>query len=222
MKIGVLGTGMVGNAIASKLVALGHEVMMGSRTSDNAKAQTWAKTAGARGRVGTFAETSAFGELVFNCTQGTGSLAAILDEFLPSLVGRPLVDEILTDGPRWFRPDGDVFIPLEFADAAYRYGHCQIRHKYRLNLTTEPLPIFPDLLGFRAVPRAHTVDWTLFFDASGNETAQRAKKIDGRLPSSLIHLPVAITGECEIDEYHSLAVRDLQRGQGSDCHRERQ
>jgi hypothetical protein len=27
-------------------------------------------------------------------------------------------------------------------------------------------------------------------------------------------LPVAITGECEIDEYHSLAVRDLQRGQG--------
>jgi predicted dinucleotide-binding enzyme len=40
MKIGVLGTGMVGNAIASKLVALGHDVMMGSRTSDNAKART--------------------------------------------------------------------------------------------------------------------------------------------------------------------------------------
>jgi predicted dinucleotide-binding enzyme len=32
MKIGVLGTGMVGNAIASKLVALGREVMMGSRS----------------------------------------------------------------------------------------------------------------------------------------------------------------------------------------------
>jgi hypothetical protein len=31
---------------------------------------------------------------------------------------------------------------------------------------------------------------------------------------SLIALPVAITGECDIDEYHSLAVRDLQRGQG--------
>jgi Animal haem peroxidase len=139
---------------------------------------------------------------------------AVLDEFLPSLVGRPLVDEILMDGPRWFRPDGDVFIPLEFADAAYRYGHCQIRHKYRLNLKTEPLPIFPDLLGFRAVPRAHSVDWTLFFDAPDKQTAQRAKKIDGRLPPSLIHLPVAITGECEIDEYHSLAVRDLQRGQG--------
>lgn len=139
---------------------------------------------------------------------------AVLDEFLPSLVGRPLVDEIVTDGPKWFCPDGDVFIPLEFADAAYRYGHCQIRHRYRLNAKTEEVALFPDLLGFRAVPRTHTVDWILFFDTPGSETAQRAKKIDGRLPGSLIHLPVAITGECEIDEYHSLAVRDLQRGQG--------
>jgi len=58
------------------------------------------------------------------------------------------------------------------------------------------------------------VDWTLLFDAPGSDAAQRAKKIDGRLAPPLIHLPVAITGETEIDEYHSLAVRDLQRGQG--------
>jgi hypothetical protein len=138
----------------------------------------------------------------------------LLDEFLPSLVGRPLVDEVLTDGPRWFRPDGDVFIPLEFADAAYRYGHCQIRQQYQLNRETDPVPIFPDLLGFRPVPRERTVDWTLLFDTPGAKAAQRAKKIDGRLPRALIQLPVAITGEVEIDEYHSLAVRDLQRGQG--------
>ena len=58
------------------------------------------------------------------------------------------------------------------------------------------------------------MDWTLLFDTPGAPAAQRAKKIDGRLPRSLIQLPVAITGEVEIDEYHSLAVRDLQRGQG--------
>src|SRR6266550_2442815 len=139
---------------------------------------------------------------------------AILDEFLPSLVGRELVDEVLSDGPRWFRPDGEIFIPLEFADGAYRYGHCQIRQKYLLNHDSQPVPIFPDLLGFRAVPKEKTVDWTLFFDAPGHEPAQRSKKIDGKLPRSLINLPVAITGECEVDEYHSLAVRDLQRGQG--------
>ena len=139
---------------------------------------------------------------------------SVIDEFLPSLVGRSLVDESLTDGPRWFRPAGDVFIPLEFADAAYRYGHSQIRQLYQLNRESEPVSIFPELLGFRPVPRERSVDWTLLFDAAGTRTAQRAKRIDGRLPRSLIQLPVAITGECDIDEYHSLAVRDLQRGQG--------
>jgi Animal haem peroxidase len=137
----------------------------------------------------------------------------VMDEFLPALVGRELVDEILTDGPQWFRPTGDVFIPLEFADAAYRYGHCQIRQTYQLNRDTDPVPVFPDLLGFRPVPRERRVDWTLLFDGATARTAQRAKKIDGCLPRSLIQLPVAIIGEREIDEYHSLAVRDLQRGQ---------
>ena len=138
---------------------------------------------------------------------------AVLQEFLPSLVGRPLAEEISGKGPRWFRPES-AFIPLEFADAAYRYGHCQIRREYRLNRETEPVEFFPDLLGFRPVPPMRAVDWTLFFDGPGGEVAQRAKKIDGRLVRSLIQLPVAITGECEIEEYHSLAVRDLQRGQG--------
>jgi len=139
--------------------------------------------------------------------------SAVLNEFLPSLVGQPLVDEIVTDGPRWFHP-AEIFIPLEFADAAYRYGHCQIRQKYRLNRATQPVPIFPDLLGFQPVPPERAVDWTLLFDTAGHEAAQRAKKIDGRLPRSLIQLPVAITGAGEIEEYHSLAVRDLERGQG--------
>jgi hypothetical protein len=138
----------------------------------------------------------------------------VLNEFLPALVGQSLVDEALRDGPRWFRPAHGPFIPLEFADAAYRYGHSQIRHRYRLNLQTDPVPLFPDLLGFRPVPREHNVDWTLFFDTPGAKPAQRSKKIDGKLVRALIELPVAVTGECEIEDYHSLAVRDLQRGQG--------
>src|SRR5205823_6724924 len=44
--------------------------------------------------------------------------------------------------------------------------------------------------------------------------AQRSKKIDGKLVRALIELPVAVTGKCEIEDYHSLAVRDLQRGHG--------
>jgi hypothetical protein len=138
----------------------------------------------------------------------------ILNEFLPALVGETLAGQILREGPRWFRPGHNAFIPLEFADAAYRYGHSQIRHRYQLNSHTDPVRLFPDLLGFRAVPRERTIDWRLFFDAPGATPAQRSKKIDGKLVRSLIELPVAVTGECEIEDYHSLAVRDLQRGQG--------
>jgi hypothetical protein len=138
----------------------------------------------------------------------------ILNEFLPSLVEQALIDQVLKEGPRWFRSTRGGFIPLEFADAAYRYGHSQIRHHYQLNLQTDPVPLFPDLLGFRAIPRERTVEWTLFFDTHGAAPAQRSKRIDGKLVRALIALPVAVTGECEIDDYHSLAVRDLQRGQG--------
>ncbi len=139
----------------------------------------------------------------------------ILHEFLPGLVGQNLANQVLQEGPRWFRPGHNAFIPLEFADAAYRYGHAQIRHHYRLNSQADPVPLFPDLLGFRPVPREHAIDWSLFFDAPGATTAQRCKKIDGKLVRALIELPLAVTGECEIEDYHSLAVRDLERGQGT-------
>jgi hypothetical protein len=136
----------------------------------------------------------------------------VLHDFLPRLVGRELMTDLLTNGPHYFLPRGELAIPLEFADAAYRYGHSQIRHRYRINRATTPLPLFPDLVGFDAVPASRVVDWSLLFDFPGKPPAQRAKKIDGRLARSLIELPLAITGEVEVDAYHSLAVRDLQRG----------
>ena len=70
MKIGVLGTGMVGKTIATKLAGLGHEVMMGSRTADHEGAAEWVASAEKGASQGTFADTAAFGELVFNCTAG--------------------------------------------------------------------------------------------------------------------------------------------------------
>jgi len=138
----------------------------------------------------------------------------IMREFLPSLVGAPFVETLLREGPRFYRPTGQAYIPLEFADAAYRYGHSQIRHTYTVNSTSAPAPIFPDLIGFRPVTREQQVDWSYLFDAPGRPRAARAKKIDGRLVSALIALPVAVTGDGEIAEFHSLAVRDLERGLG--------
>lgn len=135
-------------------------------------------------------------------------------EFLPRLVGDNLTQAVLAGDRRVYRPDGVAFIPLEFADAAFRYGHSQIRQRYQVNEQMPAVPLFPDLIGFQPVPAARRVDWALLFDVSGRPAAQRAKKIDGRLPGSLIALPAAITGASETVEFHSLAVRDLERGEG--------
>jgi hypothetical protein len=138
----------------------------------------------------------------------------VLLDFLPRLIGDDLTAALLMRGPRDFVGDLSYAIPLEFADAAYRYGHSQIRHRYQLNAACRPLPLFPELVGFAPVPAAHTIDWAFLFDLPGHPAAQRAKKIDGRLARSLIELPLAITGDVEVEAYRSLAVRDLQRGQG--------
>ena len=73
MKYGILGTGDVAHAIATKLFELGHEVMMGARGATNEKAVSWTKNNGERAFNGTFADAARFGERVFNCVQGIHS-----------------------------------------------------------------------------------------------------------------------------------------------------
>ena len=92
MKFGVLGTGSVGTTIASKLVALGHEVKLGSRSAGGDKAREWVSRAGAGASEGTFADAAKFGEMVFNCTAGTGSLEAIGLAGADNLRGKVLID----------------------------------------------------------------------------------------------------------------------------------
>jgi hypothetical protein len=138
----------------------------------------------------------------------------ILREFLPGLIGPELTAELLENGPSHYHVDReDPYVPFEFADAAYRYGHSQIRQRYQVNTRFGPCPVFPDLIGFGAVASERVVDWALQIDVPGRPAAQRAKRIDGRLPTSLIALPTEISGTAEGDTYSSLANRDLQRGQ---------
>jgi Animal haem peroxidase len=136
----------------------------------------------------------------------------IVNDYLPRLVGAELVDSILAEGLHFYRPDGAPRIPLEFADAAFRYGHSQVRDSFELNSSSGALRLFPDLIGFRPVPAELVIDWSRLFDVGGNGTAQRAKLIDGKLARSLIELPAAITGEVQLEAHQSLAGRDLQRG----------
>jgi 8-hydroxy-5-deazaflavin:NADPH oxidoreductase len=77
MKHAILGTGIVGQTIGGKLVALGNEVKMGARQAGNEKAAAWVNQAGSRASAGTFGDCGGFGELLWNCTAGSGSIAAL-------------------------------------------------------------------------------------------------------------------------------------------------
>jgi predicted dinucleotide-binding enzyme len=92
MRVGVLGTGMVGRTIGSKLVELGHDVRMGARDAASEKAAEWVSSAGERASQGTFADAAGFGELVFNCTAGAASLDALALAGEDALRGKVLVD----------------------------------------------------------------------------------------------------------------------------------
>jgi predicted dinucleotide-binding enzyme len=92
MKIAVLGTGIVGDTIGSKLIELGHFVKMGSRTSDNEKAKKFVDKYPGNGSSGTFEEASAFAEIIFNCTAGVASLAVLRLAGNKNLAGKIIVD----------------------------------------------------------------------------------------------------------------------------------
>jgi hypothetical protein len=137
----------------------------------------------------------------------------VVHDFLPRVAGQPLVTEVLERGGRWFAPArGEAFLPLEYADAAYRYGHGQIRQSYRLQADGPVFPLFPDLVGFGPVPAEHRIDLGQLFDLPGRPPAQRVKRLDGGLPASLLGLPEQVTGDVTEEAYRSLAVRDLLRG----------
>jgi len=78
MRIGVLGTGVVGRTIAGKLRELGHEVLVGSRSAGEDAVP--------------FEKAAAHGELVFNCTNGNSSLEALSAAGEKHLAGKVLVD----------------------------------------------------------------------------------------------------------------------------------
>jgi predicted dinucleotide-binding enzyme len=92
MNIGVLGTGAVGRRIGTKLIELGHQVTMGSRSADGEALLEWVRESGENALGGAFAEAASDGELVFNCTAGTASLEALEAAGAGNLTGKVLVD----------------------------------------------------------------------------------------------------------------------------------
>jgi len=92
VRFAVLGTGQVGRTIASKLVQLNHEVMMGARSATNDAAAKWAATNGSHSSHGTFAGAAQYGQVIINATAGGASLQALGTVDAGDLDGKVLVD----------------------------------------------------------------------------------------------------------------------------------
>jgi hypothetical protein len=140
----------------------------------------------------------------------------VVHEFLPLTVGEDLMQDVLSNGIKFYTYTDAPYIPVEFADAAYRYGHSQIRSLYTLNDFGAKGQIFPDCAGTSPVRHDHVVDWKYFFQVNDQHPPQASKRIDTLLAHALIELPVAVVGTTTIPEERSLAYRDLVRGEALD------
>ena len=152
MRIAVLGTGVVGATIGTKLVQLGHDVRMGAREPTNAKAAAWATPLGARASHGTFADAAAFGELLFNCTAGTASLAALEAAGRDALGDKLLVDVANPlDFSKGFPPSISVCNTDSLAEQIQR-AYPELRVVKALNTMSAPVMVDPS-----RVPGDHDV-----------------------------------------------------------------
>lgn len=114
MKIGILGTGDVGQALGRGLVSLGHEVKLGSREAGNGKAMAWVSKNGTRASAGTFAEAAASGELVMLATTWSGTENALRLAGEKNLAGRVVVD---VTNPLVFTPNAPPSLALGHTDS---------------------------------------------------------------------------------------------------------
>lgn len=223
MKYGVLGTGMVGQVIASKLVALGHEVMMGSRARGHEKAVAWAQGAGPRASEGSFADAAAFGARIFNCTAGVHSLAALAAAGDENLEGKILVDLANPlDFSRGFPPTLSVGNDDSLGEQIQR-AHPRLKVVKALNTINCLLMVDPS-----RVPGNHTI-FVAGDDAAAKEEVLAVlgefgwapgQVIDGggisfaRGTEAYLHLWVRLYGALQTPDFN-VEIKVAARGQAS-------
>lgn len=148
-----------------------------------------------------------------------------LHDFLKRIVDPRVVDDVIANGNRVYDPEAaNLFMPLEFSVAAYRFGHSMVRRDYNFNVN------FPDatlgqLFGFTALsgelspggpadgfdtlPQNWIIQWENLVGGEGR--FDRANRIDTKLVEPLFELP-DLEGERLPGDRASLAVRNLLRG----------
>jgi predicted dinucleotide-binding enzyme len=148
VKIGVFGTGSAGRTIATRLVELGHEVVLGTRDVTNPSAQDWlARVGTARGaRIGTFADSAAHGEVIINATSGEGTIAALRLAGERHLNGKVLIDVAnALDHSSGFPPSLSVVNTDSLAEQIQR-SFPEVRVVKTLNTVNADVMVHPDVL----------------------------------------------------------------------------
>lgn len=136
----------------------------------------------------------------------------VVEDFLPAVCGQAVVNDIQGQGRQYFCSASDTpFIPIEFAVAAYRFGHSMMPQTIQLQRYGDEFPLFdPTTLGNGFEPLNTpdaVVNWDVLVDTPGDNVVQQAEQLDTQMASLLLDLPFITEGES------SLATRNLLRGQ---------
>jgi Animal haem peroxidase len=161
----------------------------------------------------------------------------VIHDFLPAIVGKAMADsvykEVLTGVPiiniKYYKPTnplGRPFIPVEFAVAAYRFGHSITRPRYTVQdyvtnanatVAVSSVPLFEaqptdnNLNGSRPLPARLKIQWSKFFNADlNNPTARPVRQFDASLANPLFKLPSTVQPDTSSSSL--LAQRNLLRG----------
>jgi predicted dinucleotide-binding enzyme len=140
MKTGILGSGMVGQAISARLAELGHDVMIGTRDAN--KLSEW-QTSHSGVKIGSFAETAGHGDMIFNATLGAASLDVLKMAGESNLNGKVLVD---ISEPLDFSKGTPPFLFVSNTDSLgeqIQRAFPQVRVVKALNTVTANVMVYP-------------------------------------------------------------------------------
>lgn len=132
----------------------------------------------------------------------------VVNDFLIAMCGGAVVQDILACGRRFYCPV-EPHIPVEFAVAAYRFGHSMAPMEIEVQKNGGKHELFGPVLGNGFSPVANIdsiVDWKTLFFAPKKSGVQRAEQLDTSMAGDLLALPFVTSGEA------SLATRNLLRG----------
>jgi hypothetical protein len=142
----------------------------------------------------------------------------VLHDFLGRIADPAIVTGIIENGNRIYDPGDEIFMPLEFSVAAYRFGHSLIRRDYEFNINFQPATLdqlftFTALSGqlgeFDTLPENWIIEWKNFVDTG--KPFNHARRIDTKLVEPLFELK-DLRGRPLPENRKSLAARNLLRG----------